>query len=509
MDFLSFCMVLLTSLFFVFLFSIQALRSKANPKRHLLPPGPKPLPFIGNLLELGNKPHLDFKEKRNLSHIYGPIITLQLGQVTTVVVSSSNTAKQVLQTHDQFLSNRTLPDAIQASDLRGDSLPWIPTSSKWRSLRKICNSHLFAPKILDANQPNRRMKVQELISDVNESLVKGEAVDIGRAAFKTTLNLLSRTIFSVDLADASSEMAREFKETVWGSMEEAGKPNWADFFPVLRKIDPQGIRRRMIKHVQKIEQVFDRIISQRLESRKAHDYLTTNDILDTLLNISEVNSEDMDMTKLQHLLLILFTAGTDTTSATLEWAMAELLRNPEKMSKAQQELDKIIGKGKPVEEGDIARLPYFQAIIKETFRLHPATPLLLPRKADSDVEICGYIVPKGAQVFVNAWAIGRDPSIWDNPSSFVPERFLGLDDQIDVTGKNFELIPFGAGRRICPGLSWTMRILPLMLGSLINSFEWKLEDGVLPETLNMEEKFGLTLQMAHPLRAVPKSFCEI
>ncbi|KAI5351997.1 hypothetical protein L3X38_004888 [Prunus dulcis] len=506
MDFLSFCMVLLISLFFVFLFSIQALRSKANLKRHLLPPGPKPLPFIGNLLELGNKPHLDFTK---LSQIYGPIITLQLGQVTTVVVSSSNTAKQVLQTHDQFLSNRTVPDAIQASDLRGDSLPWIPTSPKWRSLRKICNSHLFAPKILDANQPSRRMKVQELISDVNESLVKGEAVDIGRAAFKTTLNLLSGTIFSVDLADASSEMAREFKETVWGSMEEAGKPNWADFFPVLKKIDPQGIRRRMIKHVRKIEQVFDSIISQRLESRKAHDYVTTNDMLDTLLNISEVNSEDMDMTKLQHLLLILFTAGTDTTSATLEWAMAELLRNPEKLSKAQQELEKIIGKGKPIEEVDIARLPYFQAIIKETFRLHPATPLLLPRKADADVEICGYIVPKGAQVFVNAWAIGRDPSIWDNPSSFVPERILGLDDQIDVIGKNFELIPFGAGRRICPGLSWTMRILPLMLGSLINSFEWKLEDGVSPETLNMEEKFGLTLQMAHPLRAVPKSFCEI
>ncbi|BBG96399.1 cytochrome P450, family 76, subfamily C, polypeptide 4 [Prunus dulcis] len=145
----------------------------------------------------------------------------------------------------------------------------------------------------------------------------------------------------------------------------------------------------------------------------------------------------------------------------------------------------------------IARLPYFQAIIKETFLLHPATPLPLPRKADSDFEICQLY-------FVNAWAIGRDPNIWDNPSLFVPERFLGLDDQIDVAGKNFELIPFSAGRRICPGLPWTMPILPLMLGSLINSFEWKLEDGVLPETLNMEEKFGLTLQMAHPLRAVPK-----
>ncbi|KAI5341914.1 hypothetical protein L3X38_009789 [Prunus dulcis] len=263
----------------------------------------------------------------------------------------------------------------------------------------------------------------------------------------------------------------------------------------------------MIKHVQKIEQVFDRIIIQRLESRKAHDYVITNDMLDTFLNISGVNSEDMDMTKLQHLLLILFTTGANTTSATLEWAMVELLRNPEKLSKAQQELGKIIGKGRPVEEGDIARpgqpgpltsliarLPYFQAIIKETFLLHPATPLPLPRKADSDFEICQLY-------FVNAWAIGRDPNIWDNPSLFVPERFLGLDDQIDVAGKNFELIPFSAGRRICPGLPWTMPILPLMLGSLINSFEWKLEDGVLPETLNMEEKFGLTLQMAHPLRA--------
>ncbi|ONI20475.1 hypothetical protein PRUPE_2G017600 [Prunus persica] len=344
--------------------------------------------------------------------------------VTTVVVSSSNTTKQVLRTHDRFLS-----------------------------LRKICNSHLFAPKILNANQPSRRMKVEELIYDVNESLVKGEAVDIRKATFKTTLNLLSHTMFSMDLVDASSEMAREFKEIVWGSMEEAQKPNW------------------------KIEQVFDRIIIQRLESRKAHDYVITNDMLDTFLNISGVNSEDMDMTKLQHLLLILFTAGTDTTSATLEWAMAELLRNPKKLSKAQQELEKIIGKGKPVEEGDIARpgrpspltsliarLPYFQAIIKETFLLDPATPLLLPRKADSNVEICRLY-------FVNAWAIGRDPNIWDNPSSFVSERFLGLDDQIDVSGKNFELIPFGAGRRICPGLPWTMRILPLMLGSLINSFE--------------------------------------
>ena len=183
--------------------------------------------------------------------------------------------------------------------------------------------------------------------------------------------------------------------------------------------------------------------------------------------------------------------------------MAEILRNQEILLKAQAELEQVIGKGKLVEESDIALLPYLQAIIKETFRLHPAVPLLLPRKAELDVEIGGYVVPKGAQVLINAWAIGRDPNTWDNPNLFRPERFLGLENEIDFMGRNFELIPFGGGRRICPGLPLAKRMLPSMLGSLINCFDWKLEDGVVPETMNMKEKFGLSLQMAQPLRAVP------
>ena len=183
--------------------------------------------------------------------------------------------------------------------------------------------------------------------------------------------------------------------------------------------------------------------------------------------------------------------------------MAELLHNPEALSKAKMELEQVIGKGNPVEESDIAHLPYLQAIMKETFRLHPAVPLLLPRKAEADVEINGYIIPKGAQVLVNAWAIGRDPGIWENANLFMPERFLG--SEIDVRGRNFELIPFGGGRRICPGLPLVIRVLHSMLGSLIHTFDWKLEDGVKREDMNMEEKFGITLQRAHPLRAVPIS----
>ncbi|KAL6193131.1 hypothetical protein ACLB2K_034215 [Fragaria x ananassa] len=229
-------------------------------------------------------------------------------------------------------------------------------------------------------------------------------------------------------------------------------------------------------------------------------------MLDALIDLSEEgNEEDLKNSKVAEQLFIdLFVAGTETTSVTLEWAMTELLHNPKSLSKAQEELDQTIGKGKSIEESDIARLPYLQAIVKETFRLRPVAPLLLPRKAETDVEIGGYIVPKGAQVLVNIWAIGRDPSIWDNPNSFMPERFLGLENQIDVMGKNFELLPFGGGRRICPGLPLAMRMLHLMLGSLINCFDWKLEDGVVPETMNLEGKFSISLQMAQPLKAVPK-----
>ena len=176
--------------------------------------------------------------------------------------------------------------------------------------------------------------------------------------------------------------------------------------------------------------------------------------------------------------------------------MAELLYNPEVLSKAKAELKQIIGKGNAVVESDIDRLPCLQAIVKETFRLHPPVPLLLPCKAGADVEIQGFTVPKGAQVLVNMWAIGRDASKWEKPNSFKPERFMG--SEIDVKGRNFELIPFGAGRRMCPGLPLALRMLRLMLGSLIHTFDWKVEGGFKPKDIYFEETFGLPYKRLNP-----------
>jgi cytochrome P450 len=275
-------------------------RSKANSKK--LPPGPKPFPVIGNLLDLGDKPH---KSSTKLAKAHGPIMCLKLGRVTTIIISSAKTAKQVLQTHDQLLSNRTIPDALRAHKHDEFGLPWIPISSQWRNLRKLCNGQLFSNTALDANHDIRRKKVQELLAETRQSSLTGEAVDIGRAAFKTTLNLLSNTIFSVDLADPNSDTAREFKEIAWNAMKEAGKPNLADYFPVLKKIDPQGVRRRMTVHFAKLIDLFDRMISQRLRQRKVSGSMTSNnDMLDTLLNITEENTEEMDKSKIEHLFLV-------------------------------------------------------------------------------------------------------------------------------------------------------------------------------------------------------------
>jgi cytochrome P450 len=181
--------------------------------------------------------------------------------------------------------------------------------------------------------------------------------------------------------------------------------------------------------------------------------------------------------------------------------MAELLHNPEKMAKARKELEEVLGKDGHVQESDISKLPYLQAVVKENFRLHPAGPFLIPHKAEDDVEMCGFTVPKNAQILVNVWAMGRDSSIWQNPTLFSPERFLEKD--IDFKGRYFELIPFGAGRRICPGLPLANRMVHLMLASLVYHFNWKLADEMKPEDIDMTEMFGISLHRAVPLRAIP------
>ncbi|XP_020260550.1 geraniol 8-hydroxylase-like [Asparagus officinalis] len=285
----------------------------------------------------------------------------------------------------------------------------------------------------------------------------------------TVLNMLSNTLFSVDMVDAGSDSAQEFKDLVWGIMEELGTANVSDFFPLVRGLDLQGKRRRTEGYFRKLHSIFDELIDGRLkETELGHE--TNNDFLDAILS----GQSKLDRHVMNSLLMDMFVGGTDSISHTVEWVMAELLRNPDTMRKAT---------------------------IKESLRLHSPGPFLLPRKAETDTELCGYSIPQHSWILVNAWALGRHESLWKDPDVFMPERFLERD--VEYKGQYFEFIPFGAGRRICPGLPLASRMVPLMLASLLYHFKWELADGMRAENVDLSDKLGVTLALAHPIRAIP------
>ncbi|GMH26616.1 hypothetical protein Nepgr_028459 [Nepenthes gracilis] len=478
-------------------FILSFLRSR-NLSSKKLPPGPSPSPIIGNLFNLGRKPHRSLAE---LSRVYGPIISLRLGYQTMVVISSPSSAKEVLQKQDPSFSNRHVPHVVTALHHHESSVLLLSPNSRWRNIRKIMNTLIFSVSRLDANQGLRREKVQQLLSYAQNCCESGTAINVSEAVFNTSLNFIWSSFFSVDLIDLHSDHSSEFKELVWGILSLIGTPNISDLYPMLKVIDPQGIRRRATVLAQKIFRLFDGMIDDRLRSRKETGSSENNDMLDALLNIIQDSSMELELSDIPHLLLDLFVAATETSSSTLEWAMAELLHKPEKLKKAQAELETVTRKGVLVEEEKIAQLPYLQAVMKETLRMHPPAPFLIPRKVDEDVELSGFVVPRSSQVLVNVWAMGRDPDLWPDADLFKPERFL--PSRVDYKGHDFELLPFGAGRRMCPGMSLATRLLQQILGSLINSFEWKLEDGISPEGMDMDEKFGFVVAKAQPLRVIP------
>ena len=198
----------------------------------------------------------------------------------------------------------------------------------------------------------------------------------------------------------------------------------------------------------------------------------------------------------------LIAGGTESSAVTVEWAISEILKKPEVFKKATEELDRVIGRNRWVEEKDIVNLPYIDAIIKETMRLHPVAPMLVPRLSREDCNIAGYDILKGTRVLVNVWTIGRDPTLWDKPNEFYPERFIGK--AIDVKGHDYELLPFGAGRRMCPGYSLGLKVIQSSLSNLLHGFTWSLPENMKIEDFNMEEIFGLSTPKKFPLEVVVK-----
>lgn len=367
--------------------------------------------------------------------------------------------------------------------------------------------------------------------DVEAAKARGEsgAVNLPHYLFLMSFNVIGNLVVSRDLLDSQCKEGHEFFEAMDKVATWVGTPNIADFLPFLKWLDPQGLKRSMLRDLGKAKEIVASFVEERIKDRKIGKE-KTKDFLDTLLEFEGDGKEWHEKIPYEKVILIvlvsiisfynhilldqiliyyclcwmlqeIFFTGTETTSTTTEWIIAELLKNPEAMRKVKEELNEVVGENRKVEESDIEKLPYLQAVIKETLRLHPAAPLLLPRNTIQNTNFMGYHIPKDTQVFVNVWAIGRDPDTWEDPFTFKPERFLG--SSIDYKGQNFELIPFGSGRRICVGISLAQRLVSFGLASLIHNFDWELDKNSKPESLDMSERIGITVRKLEPLNLIP------
>lgn len=466
-----------------------------------LPPGPPGWPILGNLFDLGTEPHRTLSELR---HKYGDLIWLRLGVRNTMVIQSAKSATEFFKDHDLSFAERTISENSRVHDYHKSSLALAPYGPFWRVLKRLLTVKMLVTKRINDSAFIRRKCVDDMTFWIEEEAAKlreGEGVHVARFVFLMAFNLLGNLMLSKDLLDPKSSRGSEFFKAMTSLMEWNGHANLADFFPWLRRLDPQGLRKNMERDLGKAIE----IASEFIEERKSSGEENKIDFLQVLLEF-EGNGKDepakISGRDLNIFVVEIFIAGSETTSSAVEWAMAELLCSPDSMRKAKAELAHTVGPNRKVEESDIENLPYLQAVVKETLRLHPPIPFLVPRKAIRDVDFMGYFIPKNTQVFVNAWAIGRDPDAWVDPLCFKPERFM--DSKVDYKGHHFELIPFGAGRRMCAGVPLAHRILHLALGSLLHRFDWELDGSVTPETMDMKDKLGITSRKLKPLHAVPR-----
>ncbi|KAF5746536.1 hypothetical protein HS088_TW06G00707 [Tripterygium wilfordii] len=491
----------------ILLCPLLLLRKKTRGKNQL-PPSPPKLPILGNLLQLGALPHQSLWQ---LSKKYGPVMSVKLGYLPAVIISSADAAREVLKTHDLACCSR--PPFVGAGRLTYNysDMAFAPYGDYWRQLRKICVLELFSLKRVRSFQSIREEEVAALMNSIFQSATSSTPVDLNQKLFSLTASIIFRIAFGRSFKgstlhhDKFHEMVHEMEAIMGGFSAE-------EYFPYVGWIiDRLTGRKAWIDRVfHKMDSFFEQVIEDRIESGSAEK--DQEDIVDSMLRLQRDQTEQWTISltreSIKGVLLNVFLAGIDTGALTVIWAIAELIRKPELMRKAQGEVRNYIGNKGRVSEGDTENLPYLNMIIKETLRLHPPAPLMLPREVMSHFKINDYNIYPKTFLQVNAWGIGRDPNYWKDPEEFIPERFE--DGSIDFKGQNFEFLPFGAGRRICPGINMGTTTVELALANLLYCFDWKLPNGLEEEALNMEESVGrsLTVSKKTGLTLVPVNYLE-
>ncbi|KAK1379687.1 Cytochrome P450, family 76, subfamily C, polypeptide 6 [Heracleum sosnowskyi] len=481
------------------------LRRKNSYKQSKLPPGPRGWPIFGNLFDVGNFPH---RSLARLKQEYGPVVWLSFGSVNILALLSAGPVEELFKNHDLTFCDRKSNDALRSHDYINSTLIFSPFNAYLRTLRRLCTSELFANKRINETTLIRQKSVDTMLSWIEQEIEKSATggILIRDFVFPTLYNIIGNLMLSRDLVDPHSLIPFEFCTVLSGMLECIGRPNISDYLPWLRRLDLQGIRRNMDGYLEKAIEIMSAYVKERVKQRQQNNTLPSEqrmDFLDVLLDFKGTGNDELaSLSEYQVTILLLdmFMAGVGATSNATEWAMCELLQNPEEMKKIKAELGRVVGANNKMQENDINNLPYLEAIIEETLRMHTPTPILFPKRAVRDTNFMGFSIPKDTQVMINNWMISRDEDKWQDPLSFKPERFLDLD--INHKGRNYEFLPFGAGRRICPGVPLADRMLPLILGSLLHHFEWELCDG--KKIIDMRETLGASAKKLEPLQAIPK-----
>ncbi|KAG0583247.1 hypothetical protein KC19_3G120800 [Ceratodon purpureus] len=495
--------MLLAILFMLLL--ISATR-KSNLK---LPPGPSGVPILGYLPFLGENPH---RQMAKLAKKYGPLVHIQLGSFPGLVVTSPRLAKEVLMTQDQNFASH--PQTINMEyfayyndkDKIRRGIASAKLGAYFRNLRRLVALELMSPKRMRFLEGVRNEEMQRMVHSLLEDANCADGVaNLNSAISGMTMNVISRTIahkryFGKDLAD--QQEAREFQKMFHTMLRWVGYIFLADFLPILRPVTRLfSTERAMAETAKRADAFLETILQEHRQKRNTDE--ASQDFVDMMLTSPGEDGKYLDDNTIKVLTLECFLAGTDTPSVTTEWILAELLCHPEVMHRLQSDLDRIVGTDRHVRESDLPNLPYLNAIVKETFRLHPAAPLLIPHESAQQTQIDGYDIPANTRVFVNTWAMGRDTANWENPTEFNPDRFMdGKKSEIDIKGGHFELLAFGSGRRRCPGMPLGSLLVNLAVARLVHGFRILLPSGMRPEDLDLSEIFGINLSMKVPLSCV-------
>nr|UAK14953.1 cytochrome P450 81K10 [Iberis amara] len=482
---------LAVTLFFI----ISKFLYSRNPN---LPPSPSPIPIIGHLHLISKNPlpqalHL-------LSSIYGPILFLKFGCRSVLILSSPDSIDECFTNHDTTLANRPKTITSDHFSYGYKNFGFAPYGDLWRTLRRLSTLEVFSSVSLQKNSFIRNEEVSTLCSILFKLSSHSNKVDLKHHFTLLTAHVMLRLVSGSRGGDDSDpelekKFLDEFKSRFFSSMS----MNVCDYFPVLRWIGYKGLEKRVVEMQRLRDEYLQRLID---EVRMKNVDSSTGSIVEKFLSLQETEPEFYSDDVIKGIIVLMFNAGTDTSPVVMEWAMSILLNHPDKLEKLREEIKSNVKNKGIIQDSDLSSLPYLRCVIYETLRLYPAAPLLLPHYSSKRFKLGDYEIPENTMLLVNAWAVHRDSKLWEESDVFKPERFEGFVGDRD----GFRFLPFGVGRRACPGAGFGMRTVALAVGALVQCFEWeKVEEG----DIDMRPVFGVAMAKAEPLVALPKPWPEM